>query len=177
MIGVIGGAGYRKPATGMNLVRAVIEAVNEHRRSIGAFTTLGLLGLHFTSKRADNWLGLTLPVALSALLSLEIYALLKENWPKKRKTAAQPTGFRFVLRITDLFLLILPSQVRNRSFEPAYNDHIASYLESGRGRSMRTRALLTGWFLTSVTFMLAQSLAIAAFDWLRRTMFPPIPRL
>ena len=77
---------------------------------------------------------------------------------------------------TNILSHILPPTVRVKSFEPAYNDKKAWYLNVRRGRPRVLRALLTICFVLSVFVMVAQSASVAALDWLKQSVFPPFPR-
>jgi hypothetical protein len=132
--------------------------------------TYDLLSIPRLPDRVFNASMLIIAISLMAGLAKGICETLREN-------GAEKVTFKLVCWITALFRLILPPKVRTQTFEPAYNDKKAVYLESWRKRQKWGRFFLAFCFVLSVLVMVAQSLIVATFDWLRRTMFPQFPRL
>jgi len=85
--------------------------------------------------------------------------------------------FRILLCLTSVLSMALPPKFRAECFDPAYSDKEGDYLESRRTCSGLARVFLALCFIASIFLMFSEAMFLGAFDWLRRAMFPRIPRL
>jgi hypothetical protein len=112
-------------------------------------------------------------VAITLLLSLASafttplqYRREYHHWPPYHELVYEMKGA----------LILVASRIRAQSFEPAFNDKKADYLTARKNCSIWRRRFLAMAFGASVAVMVMQSIFVALFDWLKRTVFPHFPR-